>query len=168
MFQMSKWVMQAYFKNLNFNSFSMIYKTLQFDGFWPLQLFPENSRIHQDSNSQSGNSLRSVRVHSLTLSCTLRSMKRDSQASLLACAFASPCLGHKPKVKVTTNMNECYIIYFYNITRIFFNIHFQHGKIFSNIINIFCHVNKIFKYSTMSFMAIVMVVKFIIAITWTC
>jgi hypothetical protein len=31
-------------------------------------------------------------------------MKCDSQASLLARTFASPSLGHKPKVKVTTKV----------------------------------------------------------------
>jgi hypothetical protein len=29
-------------------------------------------------------------------------MKGDSRASLLACTFANPCLGYKPKVRVTT------------------------------------------------------------------
>jgi hypothetical protein len=29
-------------------------------------------------------------------------MKCDSQASLLAHTFASPCLGHEPKIRVTT------------------------------------------------------------------
>jgi len=41
-----------------------------------------------------------VEVHSLTLSYTLVSMKCDSQASLLARTFASPCLGCEPKVRV--------------------------------------------------------------------
>jgi hypothetical protein len=44
-----------------------------------------------------------VRVHSLTLSCILESMKCDSQASLLAHAVASPCLGREPKVRVVTD-----------------------------------------------------------------
>jgi len=65
-------------------------------------LFFENSEVHRNSNSQSGNSLGSVRVHSLTLSHTPRSMKCDSQALLLAHTFASPCLGHKPKARVVT------------------------------------------------------------------
>jgi len=29
-------------------------------------------------------------------------MKCDSQISLLACTFTSPCFGHKPKAKVAT------------------------------------------------------------------
>jgi hypothetical protein len=33
-------------------------------------------------------------------------MKCDSQASLLARTFASPCLGHKPKVRVATTMEQ--------------------------------------------------------------
>jgi len=47
-------------------------------------------------------SLGSVTVHSLTLSCTPKSMKCDSQASLLAHTFINPCLGCKPKAKVAT------------------------------------------------------------------
>jgi hypothetical protein len=43
-----------------------------------------------------------VKVHSLTLSHILGRMKCDSRASLLACTFASPCFGHKPKVRVVT------------------------------------------------------------------
>jgi len=60
----------------------------------------ENSGIHWDSISQSGSSLGSVGVHSLTLSYTLGSMKCDSQASLLAHTFASICFDHKPKARV--------------------------------------------------------------------
>jgi len=33
---------------------------------------------------------------------TLGSVKCDSQASFLACTFASPCLGHEPKARVAT------------------------------------------------------------------
>jgi hypothetical protein len=62
----------------------------------------KNSKVHWDSNSQNGSSLGSVRVHSLTLSYTLRSMRCDSWASLLAHALASPCLGLEPKAKVET------------------------------------------------------------------
>jgi hypothetical protein len=60
------------------------------------------SGVHHDSNSQSGSSLGSVKVHSLTLFCTPRSIKCDSRASLLARTFASPCLGHKSKARVAT------------------------------------------------------------------
>jgi hypothetical protein len=42
-------------------------------------------------------------VYSLTLSYTHMSMKCDSWASLLACTFASPCLGYEPKAKVATD-----------------------------------------------------------------
>jgi hypothetical protein len=51
----------------------------------------------------------SVEVHSLTLSHTFGSMKRDSWASFLARTFASPCLGREPKAKVVTqkhNINQ--------------------------------------------------------------
>ncbi len=73
-----------------------------FNEFKPLKLFSENLGVHQDSNSQSGSSFGSVEVHSITLSDTLGSMKCYSRASHLACTFASPCLGHEPKVRVVT------------------------------------------------------------------
>jgi len=60
--------------------------------------------VHWDSNSQSGNSLGSVKVLSLTLSYTPRNMRCDSQASFLALILASPCLGHEPKARVATFM----------------------------------------------------------------
>jgi hypothetical protein len=43
-------------------------------------------------------------VHSFTLFHTPGSMKCDSKPSHLAYTFASPCLGHKPKVRVATIM----------------------------------------------------------------
>jgi hypothetical protein len=49
--------------------------------------FNKNSEIHQNSNSQSGNPLGNVWVHSLTLSYTPKSVKCDSQASFLARTF---------------------------------------------------------------------------------
>jgi hypothetical protein len=60
--------------------------------------------VHRDSNSQNGNSLGSVRVHSLTLFCTPWSMRCDSRASFLVCTLASPCFGHKPKARVVTKI----------------------------------------------------------------
>jgi hypothetical protein len=39
--------------------------------------------------------------HTLPYSQSPGSMKCDSQAFLLACTFASPCLGHEPKARVT-------------------------------------------------------------------
>jgi hypothetical protein len=74
-------------------------------GFDPLQLFFEDSGVNWDSNSQSGSSLGSVKVHSLTLSCTPRSMKCDSRASHLARTFTSPCLGREPKARVATSFD---------------------------------------------------------------
>jgi hypothetical protein len=65
-------------------------------------LEPCASYVHRDSNSQSGSSLGSVRVHSFKLSYVLGSMRCDSWASLLARTFASPCLGHEPKARVAT------------------------------------------------------------------
>ncbi len=69
-----------------------------------MQLLFENLGVHQDSNSQNGSSLGSVKVHSLTLSYTLGSMRCDSRASLLARNLASPYHGRNPKVRVTTIM----------------------------------------------------------------
>jgi hypothetical protein len=94
--------MQAHFKHFRSKRFPMIQGTLQSNEFWPLESLSKDSKVHWDSNSQSGSFLGSVRVHSLTLFCTLRSTKCDSQASLLARTLASPCLGRKPKARVTT------------------------------------------------------------------
>jgi len=81
----------------------MIQKTLQSNEFRPLKLLSENSKVPRKSNSQSGSSLGSVKVHSFTLSYTPGSMKCDSWASHLAHTFASPCFGCEPKVRVTTH-----------------------------------------------------------------
>ncbi len=102
MFKLPKWVMRAHFRHPSSKRFSMKQKTFQFNGFWPLKLFFEDSKVHRDSNSQSGSSLGSVEVHSLTFSHTLGSMKCDSWASFLAHTFASPCLGREPKTTAVT------------------------------------------------------------------
>ncbi len=73
-------------------------------GFDPSKLLFEDSGVHQDSNSQTGSSFGSGRVHSLTLSYTLRNMKCDSWSPLLACTFVNPCFGCKPKVRVVTTI----------------------------------------------------------------
>jgi len=65
-------------------------------------LLLEDLGVHRDSNSPSGSSLGNVRVHSFTLSFTLENIICASQASLLSRTLASPCLGHEPKAKVTT------------------------------------------------------------------
>jgi hypothetical protein len=52
-----------------------------------------------------------VGVHSFTLFHTPGNMKCDSKASLLGGTFASPCLYHKPKVKVATTINMALNIY---------------------------------------------------------
>jgi hypothetical protein len=69
-----------------------------------VQSLSEDSKVHRDSNSQSGsgNSLGGVKVHSLTLFHAPMSMKCDYRPSHLACTFASPCLGHEPKARVVT------------------------------------------------------------------
>ncbi len=62
----------------------------------------KNSRIHRESNFQSGSSFGSVKIHSLTLSYNPGSMKCEFRASFLACTFVSLCFDCKPKDKVTT------------------------------------------------------------------
>ncbi len=44
----------------------------------------------------------SVRVYSLTLSCTPKSMRHDSRASFLDYNLATPYFGREPKARVTT------------------------------------------------------------------
>jgi hypothetical protein len=74
----------------------------------------------RDSNSQSGSSLGSVRVHSLTLSYTPGSIRCDSRASFLAHTLTSLCLGGEPKTKVaTTNPWICVPMFFYNIMSVY-------------------------------------------------
>ncbi len=71
-------------------------------GFDPYNGSLKNSGVHRESNSQSGSSFGSVRVHSLTLSYILGSIRCASQASLLSCTFVSPCLGREPNARVVT------------------------------------------------------------------
>ncbi len=94
--------MQAQFRHLSLKSFAMVFGTLQFNEFLPLQLPSKGLGVHRDSNSQSERPFGSVWVHSLTLSYTLGGMKCDSWVSLLAHTFASPCGSHKPKARVAT------------------------------------------------------------------
>jgi len=65
-------------------------------------LFFEILGVHRDSISQSGSCLGSVRVHSLTLSYTPRSMWCDSRASSWLATLQPLCFGRKPKAKVAT------------------------------------------------------------------
>jgi len=101
-------------------------------------LVSENLEVHWDSNSESGSSLASVGVHSLTFSYTPESMKCDSWASLLARPFASPCLGCEPKAKVAT-------IYFSPQSSNNLTIHHFHlaipSYIGSNQINLTTHLS---------------------------
>jgi len=94
--------MQAHFKHLNFKSFPLVKLTFQSNEFRPLKSPSESSEVHRESNSQSGNSCVSVRVHFLTLSYTPGNMKCDSRVSFLTRTFASPFFGCKPKTRVAT------------------------------------------------------------------
>jgi len=59
-------------------------------------------RFENPLGFQTESSFGNVEVHSFTLSYTLESMRCDSQASLLAHTFASPCFGCELKAKVVT------------------------------------------------------------------
>jgi len=91
---MSKWVMQAHFRHLCFNSFPMVLRIFQAIGFWSLQSLSEHSGIHRDSNSQMG--------APLGVWGFIPSHFLHSRASFLAHNLASPCLGCKSKARVTT------------------------------------------------------------------
>jgi hypothetical protein len=67
-----------------------------------MQSISKDLKVHQNSNLQSGSSLGSVKVHSLTLSYIPKSMKCDSWTSLLARTFTSPYLSREPKARVAT------------------------------------------------------------------
>ncbi len=118
MFQMSKWVMQAHFRHLHFNSFPMVWRTLRDIGFWPLQSLSEHSGVHRESNSQHGSSLGSVRVLSLTPFCTLGGMRIRLSGLVLATPLQAFCLGRELKAKVATIFFQIVIW----ITRCFANI----------------------------------------------
>ncbi len=63
-------------------NFQWYKKFLNLLGFDPYKLLSKNLRVRRDSNSQSGNSLGSVRAYSLTLSYIPRNIRCDSWASL--------------------------------------------------------------------------------------
>jgi hypothetical protein len=88
--------MQAQFINLRLKSFQWYNGCFNPMNFHPL-LLP-----YRNFNSQNGSPLGSVWVHSLTLSYTPKRMKCDSQTSLLARTFASPCFSHEPKGRLAT------------------------------------------------------------------
>jgi hypothetical protein len=79
-------------------------KKIQSNEFGSLQSLFEDSEVDRDFNSQSESSFGNVRVHFLTLSYTLGSMRCDPQASLLAYTFASLGLDCEPKAKVATSI----------------------------------------------------------------
>jgi hypothetical protein len=92
-------------------------KRLNLMNFDPWNFSLKIRESNWDSNSQNGSSLESVRVHSLTLFCTPRSMRCDSRPSLLARILANPCLGHEPKARVVTllkpsSSNTSFIVFF--------------------------------------------------------
>jgi hypothetical protein len=75
----------------------------QSNEFWPLNRPLKIQESIWDSNSQNGSSLGSVRVHSLTLFCTLRGMRCDSWTSFLARTLVNLYFDYEPKVRVATS-----------------------------------------------------------------
>ncbi len=116
---MSKWVMRGPFQTSKFQELSNDIKNFSIHWVLTLQLLSEHSGVHRDSNSQCGSSLESVRVYSLTLSCTLGSMRHDSQASFLARNLATLCLGHKPDARVAIIIAKFQYLIFDAIKSIF-------------------------------------------------
>jgi hypothetical protein len=102
---MSKWAMQTHFRNLRFNSFPMMWKTLQGDEFWPLQLCFKYSRVHSGLQLPTWEFTWECEGSCPHTLCTPLSMWSDSRVSLLACNLATPYLGHEPKTKAATNIN---------------------------------------------------------------
>jgi hypothetical protein len=86
--------------SINFQWYKEIFKLMGFDPFNHALKIQESI---WDSNSQHGNSLGSVRVHSITLFGIPESMWCDSWVFLLARNLTTPYLGHKPKARVATN-----------------------------------------------------------------
>jgi len=93
---MFKWVIQAHFRYLCFNRFSIYKKKFNPLGFDPCNRSLKIRESIGTPNSQSGISFGSARVHSLTLSFI-------PGLPLLARNLASPCLGCKPKARVVTH-----------------------------------------------------------------
>jgi len=95
------------YMQLNQNDYQLLVVGSQIGNLTPNPSFGHNLCLKiwesiKISNSQNGSSLGSVKVHSLTLSHTPRSMKCDSRTSLMAHTFASPCFGREPKARVAT------------------------------------------------------------------
>ncbi len=118
--------------------------------FWPLQLLFEHLEVHQDSNSQRGSSLGSVRVYSLTHSYTLGSMWHDYWVSLFAHNLATFCLGHEPKARVAT-MEQ--LVWFLNRTHVILELKIIKYYLHENInCNLFEGHSKRYCHNSSSFL----------------
>ncbi len=96
--------MWAHFKHLSLNIFPMISKTLQGNGFWPLQLHFEDSGIHLGLQFSIWEFTWECEGSFPPTLCTPKSRWCDSQVFLLARNLATPCFSRKPKARVTTTM----------------------------------------------------------------
>ncbi len=110
------------FKISEFQDLSNVIRTFQSNGFWPCN---HTLKIWKSigTPSQSGSSLGSVGVHSLTLSHTLESMKCDSRASLWPSTSQTLALVMNPRLKLW-QMNsyawKCFCVCIvYNITCVY-------------------------------------------------
>jgi hypothetical protein len=103
--------MQNHFRHLCFKSFSMVYETLQSNDFCRFKSFIENSRVHQDFNSQSGSPFPKMGIH-----LGMRGLIPSHFFTLLGvwmwfpgCTFSPhlsmPCFNHEFKIRVMTFSN---------------------------------------------------------------
>ncbi len=82
-----------------FQWYKELFQPWSFDSW---NLFFEDLGVHQDSNSQSWIPFGSVRVHSRSLSCTLKSIRNDSRAPFWLATLQPLCFGREPKARVAT------------------------------------------------------------------
>jgi hypothetical protein len=87
------------YASISFQWYKKLFKVMGFD---PCNHALKIRESIWDFNSQHGSSVGSMRVHSLTLFGTPRSMWCDSRVFFLARNLATPCLGREPKARVTT------------------------------------------------------------------
>ncbi len=77
----------------------MVWRNFQSNVFWYFKLLYENSRFHKDSNFQSGSSLESVWVHSLTFSCTPKNVNVTHGLHFWPIPFHALVLVTSPKLE---------------------------------------------------------------------
>jgi hypothetical protein len=87
--------------SIAFQWYKELFDLMSFDSYSRLlKIWESIWKSIWESNSQNGSSLGSVRVHALTLFCTLMSTRCDSRSSFLACNLVNPCFSREPKARV--------------------------------------------------------------------